>query len=367
VGCSLSLVYFILFLINGFLVYRGIADILKDIPLSKFLGDDLVEIVGFILGGLFGLSIEIAIGSVLFVKFSLKWFCDSKMKLLLRQMRSFGRSMPVQRSRVRGQITLCRDIFSDYLRISFSFFDTLLVFFCFVGLGIDAIGAKRTVEEAIKQIFKDGGRNFPDDLTFLDALNYVPALLPVAMIIIISIVLGYLVYFPKELNNLLDRFNQKIDGFDREEILYLIECNNELCEYISRRLDDLEKVDEKEIKRIQLQHEINYLKEKRNRVLSAHDWKQVELNQGSESQDNNEERDWANSIDKIVDDELVIDLKGNALREEARLKVRFITQRIRSLLDELNKLNNKDKIQYISSQESNGSSLTGQSVNQPLT
>ena len=337
-------VYTLLFVVNAFLVYRGIADVIKDLPFIKSLGSNgkyVQDIIGFILGGLLGISIEIAIGRVIFVKLSLKWFCDSKMLMTLKQMRVFGRTNPIHKYRCRGQVEVCRDIFSDYLMISFGVFDIILSFFCFVGLSIDTLGAKKTIDQIVKEIVEGQKRNYPADLNWLDAINFVPALLPAAIILIVSICLGYLVYFPKELSELLRRFTRKINGFDVNEIRYLVECNNELCEYISQKPDLDNDIDKNEIRKIQLQHEIRYLKEKRARCLNACDevMKQINLNGVSPEENETNGEAWLSSINKMLDDEISIDLKSNTFREDTRLKVRLVTQQIKELVQELDMLN----------------------------
>ena len=322
-----SLLYVVLFIVNGLLVYRGIKDIITDLPflapLDKEVRENLEGIVGVLLGGTLGLAIEIAIGKVLFVKFSLKWFCDGKMQSLAKEIRTFSRNHPILKYRLKGKIALCREVFPDFLKISFSWFDGLLSFFCFVGLGIDAFGAKRTIDKLIEEIIKKPGQSISDPLSWWEYINYIPALLPVVVVLIIAIILGYTIYFPRELNFLSGRFQRKLQQFDPYELKYLIERNNDLYQQATWN----ERIGIEDVKKIQIEHEIKYRKDCRDRCAIDARKRQNRTNLQQPTQPD----DWVSSIDEELD----VDLLNEVTSEEARLKIRSLTKQIRELEKQL--------------------------------
>lgn len=316
-------IYVILFFINGLLVYRGVEQILSELPFNI---DS--KVLGFFLGGALGLAIEIAIGKIIFVKLNLHWFFKNKVESLLKEKWTLGRVYPIRQHRIDAKISLCHELVPQILRAKLNWWDNILLFLCLIGLGIDSVGAIKVVEEFIRNFIEEN----PKAPVAIQSLQYIAAALPVILVLMIALILGNLIYYPRELNLVLSRFSNKFSQFDPHKLTYQTELNNELYSYSTcnrnARLIDIEI--------IKIQHKIIYLKECRNRFLIDGIKRIIRVNHSTGSQD-------MTFSSQGIDQDTAVDLLNQSTNYDARLKVDHLDEQIKILDDRLNYLINKQK------------------------
>jgi hypothetical protein len=317
------LIYVGAFIINGMVVYRGISQIVSDLPISAD-----PKIVGFVLAGALGTFIEISLGKIIFSKVSVNRFFRFKQQSLFRERRNDGRLFPVRKAKINGKIRFLNDILHSIREknvrgMILTWFDLVIIFCCLVGLGIDAVGAIRTMEELLRSLFA-GGKT-PVEILWL---QYLTAALPVIMVVLISMILGNLIYFPQDLNYVLDLFKKKAKSFDYDELRYRISCNNSLCTAILSNPE----VSKKEVDIIKIKHEIEHLRDSRDKFEITFSNEICRINHASDDEDS----------EKGIDRDTKNELLKQQLQRSAELKREKFSRQIQILEKALRDLENED-------------------------
>jgi hypothetical protein len=168
------------------------------------------------------------------------------------------------------------------------------------------------------------------------------------MIVLISMIFGNLIYFPKDLNYVLELFTKKAKTFDYDELRYRISCNNSLCTAI---LSD-PKVSRKEVDIIKIKHEIEYLRDCRDK-LEIHFSKEIcRINYVSDDEDSKKR------IDIDTKNELLkqhLQLFAELKREKFGRKIRILEKAFIDLeYEDVNSNENVSNVAAIASNSTNG-------------
>lgn len=199
------LVYVASFFITGMLVYRLPRLTMAEIPVD-------LDLASFIVAGLLGLALEVAIGWMLFARFALKSYYASKLRALESCTSEELNHYPLRRDFFFAQVRVVKSVINDILETRFGVLDWLVFGLIIVGLVSEVAAAARSLET-------------------YDSLNYFTvggAFLPVIIVVLFALFFGYVLYLPKGKNHVAELFSAKLSTYNLHDIVCRIDLNNAL-------------------------------------------------------------------------------------------------------------------------------------------
>jgi hypothetical protein len=128
-------IYLVIFLLNGVLLSRAFEDVTEGLKLKAIADDVTIQTTAaFLLAGVLGLMVEGILGSILFVRVTLRLDYVRKIQHL-KDLRQNKLRFPVHQENISSQIDLARRYTADERRKRLNPFDILWGLAAFIGLG----------------------------------------------------------------------------------------------------------------------------------------------------------------------------------------------------------------------------------------